>query len=87
MEITFQSKIAKQGDQRLIWIPKRFHDKIKDLDKTQFKTVIKNKKTKIKFVSMINKQGSNRVIIIPLFLKKDVKKIEADKSDIIIEKF
>ena len=84
MEITFKAKISNKGDQRIIWIPLRFHDQIKDFDKKQFKTTIKNKTKKIKFVSMILKNGSNRIVSIPSFLNKEIKKSSSDKSSIII---
>lgn len=87
MKILFQAKLAKKGDQRIIWIPVRFHDKLVDLAKTQYKIIIKNKKTKIRFVAMILKTGENRIIKIPSFLTKEAKKISSDKSSIMIEKF
>lgn len=84
MKISFQAKIAKMGNNRAIWIPKSYHDEIKDFTKTQFKIVIKSKKSKIAFIAKISKMGDNRIITIPLFMRNVVEKISSEKSYITI---
>ena len=42
-EFKFVGKISKMGNNKVIWIPKEFHDQIKDLEDKQVRIVIDDK--------------------------------------------